>query len=265
VRLVARGAEDGTRLVDLFQRAPLRLMFPGTRAGLIGDAVLVNTAGGIAGGDRLDGAVTALSGASLTVTSQAAERVYRALSEPAQIATRLVVHAGARLGWLPQETIVFNGARLRRRTEIELTPGAELLALESLVLGRADHGEVLREGHVSDGWRVRRDGRLIWADTFMAGEEALPQLRSRPLLGGFRAIATLLYFGADVDARLESLRDAPPSREGRWAVTRVAGLLIARLAAVSAAQMKEGLREILLQFSHETGCPAFRPPKMWSC
>ena len=240
-------------------------MFPGTRAGLVGEVVLVNSAGGIAGGDSLEVTVTALSGASLTVTSQAAERVYRALSRSADMTTRLVTRAGARVAWLPQETILFNGGRLRRRTEIEVATGAQLLALEWLVMGRAAYGEVIVSGQVSDGWCVRRNGRLIWAETFLARDEAMRRLHSLPLLGDFRAIATLVYFGSDVNARLESLRDSASSSQCRRAVTTVSGLLIARLAALTAAHMKQGLRELLLQLSQGASCEEFQPPKMWSC
>src|SRR5262249_56012052 len=103
------------------------------------EAVLINTTGGIAGGDWLECAVTARANASIAVTSQAAERVYRALDRPAHVATRLTAHAGARLAWLPQETIVFNSARIHRATEIELSSGAELLALGWLALRLPAH------------------------------------------------------------------------------------------------------------------------------
>jgi len=113
-RMVLGGSEKGTRIVDLFQRSPIRIMFPRADSGAIEEAVLVNIAGGIAGGDRLESEVIALAPASVAVTSQAAEKVYRALNEPARIATRLRVCTDAKLAWLPQETIVFNWARLRR-------------------------------------------------------------------------------------------------------------------------------------------------------
>src|SRR5260370_32853657 len=109
------------------------------RRAQVGEAVFKNRAGGIAGGDRLGYAVTTLANASIAVTSQAAEKVYRPLSEPARIATKLKACEAAKLAWLPQETIVFNWARLSRETEIDLSSGAELLALEWLVLGRAAH------------------------------------------------------------------------------------------------------------------------------
>lgn len=167
-RALLSGSEKGSRIVDTFQRSPIRIMFPGAGGGAAEEAVLVNTAGGIAGGDRLECGVTALANASIAVTSQAAEKVYRALNEPARIATKLKACEAAKLAWLPQETIVFNWGRLSRETEIEVSSGAELLALEWLVLGRAAHGEEMVGGHIADSWRVKKDGRLIWADSFRA-------------------------------------------------------------------------------------------------
>ena len=167
-RALLSGSEKGSRIVDIFQRSRIRIMFPGAGGGAVEEAVLVNTAGGIAGGDRLECGVTALANASIAVTSQAAEKVYRALNEPARIATKLKACEAAKLAWLPQETIVFNWGRLSRETEIEVSSGAELLALEWLVLGRAAHGEEMVGGHIADSWRVKKDGRLIWADSFRA-------------------------------------------------------------------------------------------------
>jgi len=265
MRLVLSGSEHGTRIVDLFQQSPLRVMFPGTGRAVVTEAVLVNTAGGIAGGDRLQYTVTALPESSITLTSQAAERVYRALNEPARIATRLEVCATARLAWLPQETIVFDGARLRRQTEVELSTGAQLLALEWLVLGRAAHGERIVSGHVCDGWRVRRDGRLIWADTFRATDEVFPLLRSRALLADFAAFGNLIYFGPDVGARLEFVRELAPRLQCYCVATVVAHLMVVRLAARACAELRDGVQAVLRQFEHEAGCGPFRVPKMWSC
>jgi urease accessory protein len=147
-RIVFSGFEKQTRLVELFQRSPIRVLFPRTDGGAIEEAVLVNTAGGIAGGDKFQFEVIALADASVAVTSQAAEKVYRALREPARVVTKLKACEAAKLAWLPQETIIFNRARLVREMEIELSSGAELLALESLVLGRAAHGEPNSAGHI---------------------------------------------------------------------------------------------------------------------
>src|SRR5215813_6341396 len=216
-RIVVTGSENGTRITDVFQRSPIRIMFPSLSAGTVEEAVLINTTGGIAGGDRLECTVAALANSSIAVTSQAAERVYRALKEPAHIATKLKADAGARLAWLPQETIVFNWGRICRDTEIDVSSGAELLALEWLVLGRAAHGEEVVGGHITDSWRVKKDGRLIWADGFRVTDRVFPQLRRRALLWEFKALATLIYFGAALDTRLEFLREIAESLDSQCA------------------------------------------------
>jgi urease accessory protein len=264
-RIVLSGSEKGTRIVDVFQRSPIRVMFPRAAGSAVDEAVFVNTAGGIAGGDRLEFGVTALANASIAVTSQAAEKVYRALNEPARISTKLKACEAAKLAWLPQETIIFNFGRLSRKTEIELSSGAELLALEWLVLGRAAHGEAMAGGHISDSWRVKYDGRLIWADSFHATDETFPHLHRKALLSDCKAIGTLVYFGPNLDARLELLRDLAPSVGCHCAVTSVGGLIVARFAAVVSCDLELALRSFLQQFSREFGPGPFRVPTMWSC
>jgi urease accessory protein len=264
-RLVVSGSEKGTRIIDVFQRSPIRVLFPRGDGAAVEQAVLVNTAGGIAGGDRLECRMTALGNASIAVTSQAAEKVYRALREPARIATKLVACGAAKLAWLPQETIIFNWARLCRKTEIDFSSGAEILVLEWLVLGRAAHGEEMTGGHISDGWRVKKDGRLIWADGFRITDEVFSHLRRKPLLSNCRAVATLIYFGPDLEARLESFRDIAPSLECHCGITSVGGLMIVRFAAKMASDLRLALRSFLQQFSRELGSGPFRVPKMWSC
>ena len=264
-RIVLSGSEKGTRIMDVFQESPIRIMFPRTGGAPIEEAVLINTAGGIAGGDRLECHVTALANASIAVTSQAAEKVYRALNEPARIATKLKACEAAKLAWLPQETILFNGARLSRETEIELSSGAELVALEWLVLGRAAYGEKMVGGHVTDGWRVKRDGRLIWADCFRATDEMFPQLNRAALLSNCKAIATLICFGPYVDTRLERLRDIARLLECQCAATSVSGLNIVRFAATMSSDLRRALKSFLQQLSGEIGGGPFRVPKMWSC
>jgi len=265
VRIVLSGSENGTRVREVFQKSPLRILFPGTIAGAVEEAVLVNTGGGIAGGDRLEYGVTALANASIAVTSQAAEKVYRALSASAHSATRLKVCAGAKLAWLPQETILFNWARLSRTTEIEITEGAELLALEWLVLGRAAHGEKVTGGHIVDRWRVKKDSRLIWADTFRATDETFPHLQRKALLSDCKAFGTLVYFGPHLDARLELLRDIVPARGCYCSMTSVSGLIIARFAAGTSFEARLALRGFLQHLGGELGGHPFRVPKMWSC
>jgi urease accessory protein len=264
-RIVVSGSENGTHIMDVFQRSPIRILFPRAGGAALEEAVFVNTAGGVAGGDRLESSVTALADASIAVTSQAAEKVYRALNEPARIATKLKACEGAKLAWLPQETIVFNWGRLRRATEIELSSGAELLALECLVLGRAAYGEKMVGGHIDDGWRVNKDGRLIWADSFRATDETFAHLHRKALISNYKALGTLIYFGPALDTRLEFLRDIAPALGCHCGATSVAGLIVARFAAEASSDLRLALRSFLQQFSREFGPGPFRVPKMWLC
>jgi len=264
-RIVVTGSEKGARIVDVFQRSPIRILFPRVGGAAVEEAVLINTTGGVAGGDWLECAVTALANASIAVTSQAAEKVYRALNEPAHVATKLKADAGARLAWLPQETIVFNWGRICRDTEIELSSGAELLALEWLVLGRAAHGEEVVGGHITDSWRVKKDGRLIWADSLRLTDGVFPHLGRRALLAEFKAVATLIYFGPALEIRLEFLRDIAASLDCQCAATPVGGLIVARFAATVSSELRVALRSFLQQFNREFGPGPFRVPRMWSC
>jgi urease accessory protein len=171
----------------------------------------------------------------------------------------------AKLAWLPQETIVFNSARVSRETEIELSSGAELLALEWLVLGRAAHGEKMVGGHITDSWRVKKDGRLIWADSLRVTDEMFPHLYRKALLSNCKAIATLIYFGPCLDRQLEFLRDIAPYLGCHCAATSVSGLIIVRFAAEVSSDLRQALRSFLQQFSRELEPGPFRVPKMWSC
>src|SRR5262245_12370404 len=164
-------------------------MFPEVGSDGINEAVLVNTSGGVAGGDRLQCEVEALAGSRITITSQAAEKIYRAIDEPARISTTITVCQTAKLAWCPLETIVFDRARVRREMRIVLSPGAELLALEWIVLGRVAHGEAVTGGSVVDSWRVEQNGRLVWADTLRITDDVFPHVLRRALLADFTAVA----------------------------------------------------------------------------
>ena len=264
-RVVLKSSDGRTGIDDLFQRSPVRIIFPRSVDGALEEAVLINTAGGIAGGDRLEYEITALANASITVTSQAAEKVYRALDEPSRITTKLRAYGSAKLAWLPQETILFNLASVNRRTEIEVSSGAELLALDWLILGRAAHGEEMVGGCIRDSWLVKRDGRLIWADTFRVVDDLFSQLYRKALLSDCKAIATLIYFGPEPGVRLEVIRGVAPRPGCHCAATVVAGLIVVRFAAKASSDLRRAVRDALLQFSLALGGGPFRVPKMWSC
>ena len=263
--VVFNGGGNGTRVANLYEKFPTRIMFPKIAGDAAREAVLVNTAGGIAGGDRFELNMIALDDARVAVTSQAAEKIYRALNEPARIDTRLKVRGSAKLAWLPQETIIFDRARFRRETEIDLHSGAELIALEWLVLGRAARGEDITRGYIRDSWLVKRDGRLIWADSFLVTDSTFLHLSRKALLSNRKAIGTLIYFGPCPDHRLQGLREVAQSQQCDCAVTMVSGLIVVRLAAKTSSDLKMALICMLQYFNRELGPGPFRVPKMWSC
>jgi urease accessory protein len=264
-RIVLGGSRKGTRIVEVYQQSPVRVLFPRTAGSQVEEAVLVNTSGGVAGGDHLQSSVTAFDDASITVTTQAAEKVYRALDESAFIRTTLKACDSARVAWLPQETIVFNRARVSRQTEIEISSASEVLALEWLVLGRAAHGETMSAGSIVDSWRVRRNGRLVWADTFRATDEVFPHLSRKALLSDGTVIATLVYFGPKLETDLQFIREHSASLACHCAATLVGGLLVVRFAAESSWTLKIALRALLQELGKRPVPGPFRVPKMWSC
>lgn len=212
VRFACR--DDGvTSAHDVYQRDPLRVLFPTAFDDPLPQAVIVNTAGGIVGGDRLSIAIKADAGAAARVTTPAAERAYRAGGRRATIATSLAIAADAWLEWLPNETILFDDLDLRRELTIDAAPAARGLICEMAVFGRLAHGEALTHGSFRDRWRVSIGGVLAWADDFtLAGDIAAK--RAHPfVLDGANAMATILAIGPDLD--LDAIRAAsamPASR-----------------------------------------------------
>jgi urease accessory protein len=263
--IVLSERERATYASDVYQKSPLRVLFPRSEEGCSIEAVLANISGGIAGGDAYVYDVIANAGTEAAVTTQAAEKVYRALDANASITTSLSVASGAKLAWLPQETILFDGARLHRRTHIDLSPEAEVMALECTVLGRAARSENMLTGEVRDSWRVDIGGRLRWADTFRIDWDTWAHLGSAVLLDGCIALASLIYYGPGQAERLETVREVVKRLPCPCGATLVSGLIVVRFAAREGAAMRAALRGFLQEFAGTSASGPFRVPKMWSC
>lgn len=261
--VTARRAEDGTtRLADLRQDAPLRLLFPRGPAGEPLTACLTNTAGGLVGGDRLGVRAVAEEGAALLVMAQAAEKVYRSLGPDCVLSVDLEAADGAWLEWLPQETIIFDRARLRRRTRVSLTPGARLLAGEMLVFGRTAHGEVLREGLIRDAWEVRVGGRLAWADVLHLDGDLRAVLDHPATFDGATACATLVFHGPALEDTRDALREIAVPPGVLRGCTRVGGLLVARWLGKDALALRQDYARAWALVRERNGY-AGRLPRLW--
>ena len=248
-------ARDGvTRRGILHESGSLRVRFPSPEdEGLSG--VFVNTAGGVAGGDRFDIEIAAADGSKLTMTTAAAEKVYRAPGQAAELNIALKVAAGAHLGWLPQETILFDRARVRRRFDIDLDATASLLLCEIVVFGRTAMGERMAQGEFVDRWRLRRGGKLVFAETVRLDGNIGAKLARSAVAKGAAAIGTALIVPGD-EALIERLREASESFAGEVGISAWNGFAMARFCAQDAARLRADMMTVLAR----TGAAL---PRLW--
>jgi len=235
---------DGvTRRGVLHESGSLRVRFPSPEAeGLSG--VFVNTAGGIAGGDRFDIEITAGEGARLTLTSAAAEKVYRAPGPVAELNIALKAEAGAHLAWLPQETILFDRARILRRIDIDLAEDASLLLCEIVVFGRSAMGERMLHGEFVDRWRLRRGGKLVFAETIRLDGEIGEKLARPAIAKGGVAIGTALIVPGD-EAVVDRIREVADTFSGEVGISAWNGFAMARFCAQDAARLRADMIAVL--------------------
>jgi urease accessory protein len=236
--------ENGvTRRGALHESGSLRVRFPSPEGeGL--SAVFVNTAGGVAGGDRFEIDISAGERAQLTLTTAAAEKVYRAPDNAAELSISLKAADGAKLAWLPQETILFDRARLSRSIDIDLAEGASLLACEIVVFGRAAMGETMRNGALVDRWRVRRGGRLVFAETVRLEGDIGDKLARPAIAKGAAAIGTLLIVPGD-EALITRVREQSVSLGSEVGLSAWNGFAMARFCAQDAARLRADMVAVL--------------------
>jgi urease accessory protein len=239
--------EGVTRRRHLHESGSLRVRLPSPEAeGL--SAVFINTAGGIAGGDHFEIDITAREGSRIAVTTAAAEKVYRAEGPAAEFNIVLKAAAGSHLSWLPQETILFDGARLSRRIDIDLVESASLLLCEIVVFGRTAMGERMLHGELVDRWRLRRGGRLVFAETMRLDGNIGEKLSKTAVANGGVAIGTALIVPGD-EALVERVRELSDTFEGEVGISTWNGFAMARFCAQDAA----GLRADMIAVLRATG------------
>ncbi|MHB2266920.1 urease accessory protein UreD [Aliihoeflea sp. PC F10.4] len=258
-RLSVRKIDGRTRLHRLFQEGAAKIRFPAPESAAL-EAVLINTAGGLTGGDRVAWAVDAAADTALSLTTQACEKIYRADSGRAQVEVALKAATGARLSWLPQETILFDGAALSRRLDIDLAADASALILEATIFGRQAMGESVERAIFHDRWRVRRAGRLVHAEDFRIGPDVAAQLSHPAIAGGGRAVATLLFIDSRAEEMLAPARALTGEAGGVsfWNVGRT-GKLLARIVAEDGYALRQRLLPLVRLLNGQAGLP-----KIWT-
>jgi urease accessory protein len=243
-----------TRRSRVHEDGSLRVRFPNATPEAL-EAVIVNTGGGMTGGDRFSIEMAVGEGASLVAGTAAAEKIYRSSGGDAEMDVRLMLAPKARLSWLPQETILFDRARLSRRIDIDLAGDASLIVAEAVVFGRAAMGEAMAEGFFTDRWRVRREGKLIYADTARLDGAIAEKMAQRAVTKGGIAIATVLV-APGTDAALEQVRALGETFTGEVGISVWNGLAVARLCARDGAILRHDLMAVLAAL----GTPV---PRLW--
>lgn len=255
VRVRIANAAGRSRLDRCYQSGSLKVRFPRQSDTEVPEAVLLNTAGGITGGDRFRAEAELDAGAALTLTSQAAEKIYRSSGGEGRFDVSLTLAAGARLAWLPHETILFDGGRYERRLDVIMEDDAEAVLCEAVILGRAAHGESVRDGLITDRWRVRRRGKLVYADnTTIHGNRGTD---GSATLAGKRAFASLLVLAPNAEARVEPARAALEDCPATGGASGWDGMLAVRLVADDGM----ALRQSIIKLCNAT---AIRLPRAWS-
>jgi urease accessory protein len=256
ISLSVAAARGMSRRAQVHEAGSLRVRFPNVASGDALEAVIVNTAGGMTGGDRFELGVAVGEGARLTVTTAAAEKIYRSLGPDIAVSVKLKVGADGILAWLPQETILFDRMRLRRTIEADLARNAQLIIAEALVFGRSAMGEMVSRGYLFDRWRIRVDGALVFAESLRLDGAIAENLAQRATAAGGAAIASVLKIPAS-DADLAAVREGEGGFAGEVGVSAFNGLALARLVAADGAALRRDLLSVLTAFD------AAPLPRLW--
>ncbi len=255
-RLKAKWLDGRSRLDVFFQEGAAKIRLPDTFDGAM-EAVLINTSGGLTGGDKISWELEAGDNTELVVTTQACERIYRSAGGVADIDVSLRAGAGARLFWLPQETMLFDNGALDRRLDVELAGDSEFVAVESVLLGRTAMGETVDWGSLKDRWRIRRGGRLIHAEELAIAGPVATIGQEGAVLAGAAAFATILYCGSKAEALLGGIRTL--LGEGQAGASAWQGKLVVRIAAADGFQMRKMLIPVISHLRDGRSLP-----KVWS-
>ena len=262
-----RDATGKTVLADLYQRAPCRVLFPTTEVDEPIQSVLLTTSGGLTGGDRTRVGIEVRANAQATLTTQAAEKIYRALPDTGDALVRvdMRVSDGAWAEWLAQETIVFEGSRLRRLFAADVAATGRLLAVESIVFGRTAMGENFDTGLLHDAWRISRGGRLVWADALHLEGDVRSQ-RTAPLgFGTNVACSTVLYVGADAPQQLLEARQLLDQCNLSCGATSLDGIMLVRIMAADAAELRAAVMSLIAGIRRSAASLPARLPRVWHC
>jgi len=232
-----------------------------------GDAVchgiILHPPAGIAGGDELSITVKVGELARALLTTPGAGKWYRSAGATAKQQITLDVADGAVFEWLPQESMVFDGALGDTTTHVRLTGSARFIGFDLWCLGRLTRGEHFDKGRMSARLRIERDGRAVFAESArLLGSD--PRLAAPAGLGGASVFGNFLVAAPDIDAALVDACRAAQPEQGLGAVTRLPGLLIARYRGGSAEAARNWFAALWAIARPIVAGRQACPPRIWN-
>jgi urease accessory protein len=207
------------------------------------EVVFLNTSGGMTGGDRLSYGLDLGPGCRVTATTQTSERAYRSDTGVAEVTVDHELASGAHLDWLPQETIFFDQAALRRKTTLRLAGDASCLLLEAGVLGRAAMGETVCSLDLNDRREVWRAGVPVLVEPFCLRDSALTA--GAGILQGARSFASLALVAQGAEAALAPVRQALDEPGVNGGASGFDGRLMVRMLAADGWPLRRQILRVL--------------------
>lgn len=256
-RLAIKSDGQRSRLDELYQQGCAKIRLPDLHDSDHMEAVLINSSGGMTGGDLLEWQAQTTENTKLTITTQASEKIYASVDEATgRVQTDLTVAPNSRINWLPQETIIYNEARFSRCLNVEMDKTSELLMVEPMIFGRQAMGEVVTNGRVKDRWRIRQNGKLIHAEDFSIFGDIQNTLQDKAVADGNRAFATLLLVAPNAESFLTPVREllGASAAASFWN-----GKLIVRLLAGDGYELRNQLLPVINILNDGQALP-----KVWS-
>ena len=190
--------------------------------------------------------IVAANRTQATLTTQAAEKIYRSAGNTASIVNCLTLGQGARLDWLPQETILFDRCGLDRRTIVTMADDAVFTATELLVFGRTAMGERVTDGRIIDSWRITRGDRLVFADAVRISGPIATMLAQPASANGFAAVAVIIHVAPETHEKLQTVRAKLGAISGiRAGASSFDGLTIVRMVADEASRLRWGALAVM--------------------
>lgn len=264
VRFEARkggaGIAVSSDLQKLYQSDCAKVRFPKTHTP-DAEAVLINTSGGLVGGDSLAWTIECGERTRCMVTTQACERVYRSSKDPAIVNTQINLGAESFCDWLPQETILFEKAALKRKLNVQMHKKAKFFAVEAILLGREAMGERLGKIEFSDRWRVHRSGALVHAEAVTLSGCCQTLLSNAAILGDAIAFASALYVGPeDEEVLRQRFNTFVKDQDSRVVAGSVFNnKIVLRIVERDGYHLRKVLKQLITHFSHSG-----KLPKVWS-